>query len=116
MNIKPIRSKKDYRESILRIEKLWGSKSGTPAGDELEILATLIDKYEDEHFPIPSPDPIEAIKYLMDERGIERSELELALGHKSKVSEILNRKRELSKKMIKALHDKFGIPYEILMG
>lgn len=116
MNIKPIKNKKNYDDSIRRMEELWGAKSGTPAGDELDILATLIDKYEEENFPIEAPDAIEAIKYLMEEKGIERKDLEKAIGDKSKVSEVLNRNRELSKRMIRALHDTFGIPYEILMA
>jgi HTH-type transcriptional regulator/antitoxin HigA len=116
MNIKPIRTKKDYNNTIRRMEILWGAKSGTPEGDELDVLATLADKYESENFPIESPDAIEALKYLMEEKGIERKDLEKAIGDKSKVSEVLNRNRELSKRMIRALHDTFGIPYEILMS
>jgi HTH-type transcriptional regulator/antitoxin HigA len=116
MNIKPIKTKKDYNDAIARMEKLWGAKSRTPEGDELDILATLIDKYEEEHFPIEAPDAVEAIKYMMEEKGIERKELEKAIGDKSKVSEVLNRKRELSKRMIRSLHEMFGIPYEILMA
>ncbi len=116
MKIKPIRSKKDYNDSISRMQELWGAKIGTPEGDELDILATLIDKYEEEKFPIEAPDAIEAIKYLMEEKGIERKDLEKAIGDKSKVSEVLNRNRELSKRMIRALHDTFGISYEILMS
>jgi HTH-type transcriptional regulator/antitoxin HigA len=116
MNIKPIKTKRDYNEAIKRMEILWGAKSGTPDGDELDILATLVDNFEEIHFPIEAPDPIEAIKYLMEEKGIERKDLEKSLGNKSKVSEVLNRKRELSKRMIRSLHDTFGIPYEILMA
>ncbi len=93
----------------------WGTKPGTPEGNELDILATLVDKYEEDNFLISSPDPVEAIKYIMKEEGISRMELSEVLGHKSKLSEILSKKRELSKKMIKALHDAFGIPYEVLM-
>ena len=115
MIIKTIKSTRDYKAALARMEELWGSKSSTPAGDELDILATLVDKYEEENFPIPMPDPIEAIKYVMEERGLERTFLENIFGHKSKVSEVLNRKRELSKKMIKSLHEVLGIPYEILM-
>jgi HTH-type transcriptional regulator/antitoxin HigA len=116
MNIKPIRSKKDYEETLKRIEKLWGAKLGTPLGDELDILATLIDKYEELHFPIEAPDAIDAIKYIIEDRGINRKDLEKAIGNKSKISEVLNRKRELSKRMIRSLHDMFDIPYEILMS
>ncbi len=114
--IKPIRTKKDYNDAMARMKKLWGSKTGTPEGDELDVLATLVDKYEEENFPIEAPDAVEAIKYMMEEKGIERKELEKAIGDKSKVSEVLNRKRELSKRMIRALHQSFGIPYELLMA
>ena len=116
MNIKPIRTKKDYTDALKRMEVLWGAKAGTPEDDELDILATLIDKYEEIHFPIEAPDAVEAIKYIMEEKGIERKELEKAIGNKSKISEVLNRKRELSKRMIKSLHDLYDIPYEILMA
>jgi HTH-type transcriptional regulator/antitoxin HigA len=116
MNIKPIKTKRDYAEALKRMEVIWGAKSGTQEGDELDILATLVDNYEQVNFPIEAPDPVEAIKYIMEEKGISRKELEKAIGDKSKVSEVLNRKRELSKRMIRALHDSFGIPYEILMA
>lgn len=116
MYIKPIKTKKDYANAIKRMEELWGSKTGTAGGDELDVLATLVDKYEEDNFPIEAPDAIEAIKYLMEEKGIERKELEEAIGNKSKISEVLNKKRELSKRMIRSLHDKFGIPYEVLMA
>lgn len=116
MHIKPIKTKKDYEQALKRMEVIWGAKSGTAQGDELDVLATLIDSYEKINFPIEAPDPVEAIKYIMEERGLERKDLEKAIGDKSKVSEILNRKRELSKRMIRALHHNFGIPYEILMA
>jgi HTH-type transcriptional regulator/antitoxin HigA len=116
MNIKPIKTKRDYDNALKRMEILWGAKSGTPEGDELDILATLVDNYELVHFPIEAPDPIEAIKYLMEEKGIDRKDLEQSIGNKSKVSAVLNRKRELSKRMIRSLHETFGIPYEILMA
>lgn len=116
MSIKPIKTKSDYNAAIKRMKVLWGAKSGTPKGDELDILATLVDNYEEANFPIEAPDPIEAIKYLMEERGIDRKDLEKSIGDKAKVSEVLNRKRELSKRMIRSLHHAFGIPYEILMA
>ena len=116
MNIKPIKTRRDYNEALKRMEILWGAKSGTPEGDELDILATLVDNYEQVKFPIEAPDAVEAIKYMMEEKGISRKELEKAIGDKGKVSEVLNNKRELSKRMIRALHDTFGIPYEILMA
>ena len=116
MNIKPIKTKRDYKEALKRMEILWGAKSGTPEGDELDILATLVDNYEQVNFPIEAPNAVEAIKYIMEEKGISRKELEKAIGDKGKVSEVLNNKRELSKRMIRALHDTFGIPYETLMA
>ncbi len=116
MNIKPIKTKKDYIEAMKRMEELWGSPLGTPKGDELDILATLVERYEEEHFPIEAPNAVEAIKYVMEEKGLERADLIKYIGSKSKVSEILNHKRELSKRMIKILHESLGIPYEILMS
>jgi HTH-type transcriptional regulator/antitoxin HigA len=116
MNIKPIRTKRDYKEAVKRMEALWGAKSGTSEGDELDVLATLVDNYEELHFPIEAPEPIAAIKYMMEEKGIERKDLEKSIGDKGKVSEVLSGKRELSKRMIRSLHDTFGIPYEILMA
>ena len=116
MNIKPIKTKRDYSEALKRMEILWGAKSGTSEGDELDILATLVDNYEQVNFPIEAPDAVEAIKYIMEEKGLNRKDLEKVIGDKGKVSEVLNHKRELSKRMIRALHDTFGIPYEILMS
>lgn len=116
MNIRPIKTEVDYQQAMTRLEELWGAKSGTLEGDELDILATLIDKYEEEHYPIEAPDAIEALKYLMDEKNVTRKDLELAIGDRSKVSQVLNRKRELSKRMIRSLHNQFGIPYELLMA
>ena len=116
MNIKPIKTKRDYSEALKRMEILWGAKSGTSEGDELDILATLVDNYEQVNFPIEAPDAVEAIKYIMEEKGLNRKDLEKVIGDKGKVSEVLNHKRELSKRMIRALHDTFGIPYEILMA
>lgn len=116
MKLKPILTEKDYQAALKRVEKLWGAKLGTPDGDELDILCTLIEKYEDKHYAIEAPDPIEAIKYIMAEKGLERKDLIKIIGNKSRVSDLLNRKRELSKRMIKALHDHLGIPYDILMA
>jgi HTH-type transcriptional regulator/antitoxin HigA len=116
MNIKPIKTKRDYSDALKRMEILWGAKSGTPEWDELDVLATLVDNYEQINFPIEAPNAVEAIKYMMEEKGISRKELEKAIGDKGKVSEVLNNKRELSKRMIRSLHDTFGSPYEILMA
>lgn len=116
MRVKPILNEKDYQIALKRIEKLWGAKLGTVEGDDLDVLCTLIEKYEDKHFPIEAPDPVEAIKYIMEENGLERKDLIKIIGNKSRVSDLLNKKRELSKRMIKALHEQLGISYEILMA
>ena len=115
MDIKPILSEQDYNKALKRIEEIWGAPLNTPDGDELDILATLVEKYEDEHYPIGSPDPIVAIKYIMEENRLTRNDLVKYLGNKSKVSEVLNGKRPLSLNMIKALHKGLGIPYETLI-
>jgi HTH-type transcriptional regulator / antitoxin HigA len=116
MYIKPIRTKKDYSAALKRMEELWGSLLGTPKGDELDVLATLVDRYEEEHFPIEIRDPVAALLHVMEEKGIERKDLTHVLGDKSKVSEVLNRKRKLSTTMIQKLHRRFKIPYEVLLG
>ena len=96
-------------------EELWGAKAGTPKGDRLDILATLIEAYETEHYPMDPPDPIEAIKFRMEQQGLTRKDLEEILGTRTRVSEVLNRKRGLSINMIRAIHDKLGISAEILI-
>jgi HTH-type transcriptional regulator/antitoxin HigA len=116
MNIKPIRSQEDLSAAFARVEKLWGAEMGSPEGDELEILALLIEKYEDEHYPMPPSDPIEAIKFRMDQQGLTPRDLEPFIGTSGRVSEVLNRKRKLSLAMIKRLHDGLRIPYESLLA
>lgn len=116
MNIKPIRSQEDLTAAFARVEKLWGAEIGSPEGDELEILALLIEKYEDEHYPMPPSDPIEAIKFRMDQQGLTPRDLEPFIGTSGRVSEVLNRKRKLSLSMIKRLHDGLRIPYESLLA
>ena len=101
--------------ALAEVEELWGAKAGTPRGDRLDILATLIEAYETEHYPMDPPDPIEAIKFRMEQQGLTRKDLEEILGTRTRVSEVLNRKRGLSINMIRALHDKLGIPAEILI-
>ncbi len=115
MNIKPVRTKKDHASALKRIEKLMGAKAGTPAGDELDILATLAAAYEEKHFSIADPDPIAAIKHRMEALGMARKDLEPILGSRSRVSEILNRRRKLSIEMIRNLHAKMGIPASALI-
>ena len=101
MNIKPIRSQEDLTAAFARVEQLWGADIGSPEGDELEILALLIEKYEDEHYPMQPSDPIEAIKFRMDQQGLTPRDLEPFIGTSGRVSEVLNRKRKLSLSMIK---------------
>ena len=113
--IKPIKSDRDYNESLKRLEEIFDSKKGTPEGDELEILSILIDKYENEKFPIGFPDPIEAIKFRMEQMGYNQNDLAKIVGLKSRASEILNKKRKLTLEMIRQLHDSLKIPTEVLI-
>jgi HTH-type transcriptional regulator/antitoxin HigA len=115
MNIKPIKTKKDYEQAMLRLENIFDAKKGTTKGDELEILSLLIEKYEDEKFPIDLPDPIEAIKFRMEQMGMTQTDLANIVGQKSRASEILNRKRKLSLDMIRQLHQQWRIPTEVLV-
>jgi HTH-type transcriptional regulator/antitoxin HigA len=114
-SIRPIRTKVDYEEALAEVERLWGSKAGTPKGDRLDVLATLIDAYEAEHYPMDPPDPIEAIKFRMEQMGLARKDLEPLIGTRTRVAEILNGRRRLSIAMIRRLHEKLGIPAEILI-
>jgi HTH-type transcriptional regulator/antitoxin HigA len=113
--LRPIRSEADYEAAVAEIERLWGAKAGTPEGDRLDVLATLVDAYEAEHDPIDPPDPIEAIRFRMEQQGLTRKDLERILGSRIRVSEILNRKRGLSIAMIRRLHETLGIPAEVLI-
>ncbi|MBK6936837.1 MAG: helix-turn-helix domain-containing protein [Chitinophagaceae bacterium] len=115
MNIKPIRTKKDYEQALTRLEVIFDAKKGTDKGDELEILGILIENYETEKFPITFPDPVEAIKFRMEQLGYNQTDLANVVGLKSRASEILNRKRKLSLEMIRQLHDKLNIPTEVLI-
>lgn len=114
-DLRPIRTQADYEHSLAEVERLWGSKSGTPDGDRLDVLVTLIDRYESEHFPIDAPDPVEAIKFRMEQQGLTRRDLETLIGSRSRVAEVLNRRRGLSLQMIRRIHDGLGIPAEILI-
>jgi HTH-type transcriptional regulator/antitoxin HigA len=113
--VKPIRKTKDYEAALKEMEKLWGAKSGTPEGDRLDVLATLIDAYEAVHYPMDPPDPIEAIKFRMEQQGLTRRDLEPLIGTRTRVAEVLNRKRSLSIGMIRRLHDTLGISAEVLI-
>jgi HTH-type transcriptional regulator / antitoxin HigA len=113
--LKPIRTKADYEKALSDVEHLWGAKSGTPKGDRLDVLATLIDAYEAEHYPMEPPDPVEAIKFRMEQQGLSRKDLEPLIGTRTRVAEVLNRKRSLSIGMIRRLHDRLGISAEVLI-
>mgnify|MGYP006375476355 FL=1 len=115
MNLKPIKTKKDYQQALDRLELIFDAKKGTEEGDELEILGILIDQYENEHFPIDLPDPIEAIKFRMEQLGYTQTDLAKVVGLKSRASEILSGKRKLSLDMIRQLHDKLNIPIDVLI-
>jgi HTH-type transcriptional regulator/antitoxin HigA len=111
--LKPIRSVADYEDALAEVERLWGRPSGTPEGDRLDVLATLIDAYEAEHYPMDPPDPIEGIKFRMAQQGLSRKDLEPLIGTRTRVAEVLNRKRSLSIGMIRRLHDRLGISAEV---
>lgn len=113
--VRPIRTDADHAAAMDEVERLWGAKSGTPDGDRLDVLATLIEAYELKHHPIDPPDPIEAIRFRMEQQGLERKDLEPMIGTRNRVAEILGRKRSLSIEMIRRLHDGLGIPAEILI-
>jgi HTH-type transcriptional regulator/antitoxin HigA len=115
MEIKPIRTQRDYKAALAEIERVFDAKPGTPDGDRLEVLATLVEAYEERHHPVPPPDPVDAILYFMESRGLSRKDLEPYLGSRAKVSEVLNRKRPLSIDMIRRLHAGLGIPAEVLI-
>lgn len=115
MTIKPIKNEKDYQNALNRLETIFDAKLGTTEGDELEILSILIDKYENEHFPIEMPDPIEAIKFRMEQMGMKQKDLAEVFGFKSRVSEILNKKRKLTLDMVRNLNTKLHIPTDVLI-
>jgi HTH-type transcriptional regulator/antitoxin HigA len=114
-DIKPIRTENDHVAALAEVERLWGAKVGTPEGDRLDVLATLVDAYEAEHDPMDPPDPIEAIKFRMEQQGLTRKDLETMLGTRTRVSEVLSRRRNLSIGMIRRLHSELGISAEVLI-
>ncbi len=116
MEIKPIKKEQDYNMSIKRIEELWGAKRDTPEGDELDLLCTLVESYEMKHYPIAPPDPIDAIKFRMEQMEMTKADMVQYLGSQSRVSEILNGKRRLTLKMVKSLFKGLKIPAEILLS
>lgn len=114
MNIKPIKSEQDYTNTLSQIETLMSAKPNTPQMDELEVLTTLVEAYEEQHYKIEAPDPIEAIKFRMQQEGLRQKDLVSMVGSKSRVSEVLNRKRKLTIEMIRNLHIQLHIPIESL--
>jgi HTH-type transcriptional regulator/antitoxin HigA len=116
MDIHPIRNDRDHARAIRQIEKLWGAATGTPAADTLEILVTLVDAYEGKNHPIDPPDPIDAIKFRMEQMGLSRADLEPMIGSRARVSEVLNGQRPLTIAMINKLRAGLGIPGDILLG
>jgi HTH-type transcriptional regulator / antitoxin HigA len=115
MEIKLIKTENDYNQALERLELLFDAKKGTPEGDELELLSILIEQYENTHFPIDLPDPIEAIKFRMEQMGYNQNDLAKIIGLKSRASEILSKKRKLSLEMIRQLHTSLHIPTDVLI-
>jgi HTH-type transcriptional regulator/antitoxin HigA len=114
-DLKPIRTKADHKAALAEVERLWGARSGTPKGDRLDVLATLIDAYETQHYPMDPPDPIDAIQFRMEQQGLTRKDLEPLIGTRARVAEIMTRKRNLSIDMIRRLHEHLGISAEVLI-
>jgi HTH-type transcriptional regulator/antitoxin HigA len=116
MVIKPIKSERDYQRVIAEIEDLMDARPNTPRGDRLDVLATLAAAWEEKHYPIEPPDPVEAIRFAMEQRGLSRRDLEPFIGSRARVAEVLNRKRTLTLAMIRRLHAGLGIPAEVLLS
>ncbi len=116
MEIKPIKTEKDYNQAIKRVEKLWGAEKHSPDGDKLDLLCTIIEAYEIKNFPILPPDPVDAIIFRMEQMNMTKSDLAKYIGSQSRVSEILGRKRQLTLKMVKSLYKGLKIPAEILLA
>src|SRR5580700_8990945 len=115
MEIKPVRNEADYEAALRRIEALWRAAQGTPEGDELDVLATLVEAYERDHYPVDPPDPIEAIKFRLEQTGKDYSALIGVIGQRTRVYEVMRRARPLSLNMIRNLHVKLEIPAEVLI-
>ena len=115
MEIKVIKTEEDYNSALMRLEEIFDAPVNSPDGDEAELLTVLIEKYEEEHYPIEAPDPIEAIRFRMEQMNMNKKDLAEVIGYKSRVSEILSRKRKLSLNMIRQLHKKLRIPYDSLL-
>jgi len=116
MNVKPIRTQKDLREALARIDEIIDAKYGTPEYDELEVLSTLVEAFEEKHYPVPPPDPVEAIKFRMEQLGLKQADIAPLFGGKNRASEVLSRKRPLNLRMIRNLHSNLRIPSDSLIG
>ena len=115
MDIKPIKSEGDYEKALQRVESLWNAPEGSAESDELDVLATLIEEYEREHYPLGLPDPVEAIRFRLEQQGKDSRALIGVIGQRTRVYEVLRGKRSLSLNMIRELHDKLGIPATVLI-
>jgi HTH-type transcriptional regulator/antitoxin HigA len=115
MNIRPLKTREDYEAALALIERLFDVEPNTPEGDQLDVLTTLVSAYEDEHFPIPEPDPIEAIKYFMESRGLTQQDLVPYFGDRQRTTDVLKRNRRLSISMIRRLNKGLGISADILI-
>jgi HTH-type transcriptional regulator/antitoxin HigA len=116
MEIKPIKSERDYRKALKEIDRLMDARPNSIEGDRLDVLVTLVEAWEEKHWPIDLPDPIEAILFAMEQRGLSRKDLEPLIGSRARVAEVLNHKRSLTLPMIRRLHEGLGIPAEVLIG
>jgi HTH-type transcriptional regulator/antitoxin HigA len=114
-SLKPVKTKKDYQSALKEIERLFDAEPNTPAGDRLDILVTLVEAYEEMHYPVDFPDAISALKYWMESRGLDRKDLEPYIGTRARIAEVLNHKRDLTLTMIRNLHDHLHIPAELLI-
>ena len=115
MSLRPVRTEADYERALAEIQQLFGARTDTPDGDRLEVLTTLVEAYERHHHPVLPPDPVEALLYHMESRGLTRRDLEPYLGSRSRVAEVLNRRRGLTIEMIRRLNEGLGLPAEILI-
>lgn len=115
MDIRPIKTEEDYRATLREVESLMRAEPGSPEGERLDVLVTLVEAYERQHFPMDLPDPVEALRFVMDQRGLTVRDLEPLIGHSNRVYEVLNHKRPLTLKMIRNLHSELGIPAECLI-
>jgi HTH-type transcriptional regulator/antitoxin HigA len=115
MFYKIIRSEAEYEQALERIEQIMEAETGTPEGDELELLSLLVQNYEESNFPLPDPDPIDVIQYFIEQRGLKYKDLIGIIGDKTLVSKVINRERKLNLRMVKNLHDKMNIPYSLLL-